>query len=146
MRIPRRNIELPSDYGPSQLPWELQDFDIAALEQEVANYLDEVIHYKTHLENNNIDYFEITYEDLYDQKTTIDGKMDLVASLISYLGYNRTRDEKINEKIRWVLEPRNTKLNSFNSYRRIPNINEIEATLGSEQIGFLFNDPIVWLW
>jgi hypothetical protein len=43
-------------------------------------------------------------------------------------------------RLRWLLMPRYQQQNNAQTYRRIPNIDEIEQRFGSEETGWLFRD------
>jgi len=65
-------------------------------------------------------------------------KLRKLNAIFSFLGYDEIKDETILEKMKTHFDPLNSKLNSEETYRLIPNIYEVERELGSPENGYLF--------
>lgn len=81
----------------------------------------------------------LLYEDFYSAELTPQTKLAEVQKIFTFIGLNRVADGSIINKILNLLDPKNSKLNSQESYRLIPNIDEIES-LGSPENGYLFTE------
>lgn len=101
-------------------------------------YKNQVNKYYTFLTNNNIDFFQLTYEELYSPDLPLSQKLKKINDIIKYLGYDEITDQEIIKQIKVLLNPQKSKLNNLSTYFKIPNIVEIEKKFGSEENGHLF--------
>ena len=78
------------------------------------------------------DVMNITYEEIYfsDPQT----KRSKIELLFDFLGY----EFPMNTEIDRFLDPSLAKMNSSETYKKIPNAMEIESALGSDETGWLF--------
>ena len=107
-----------------------EPIDIEILERRMVAHSIEVEGYRRLLMKSGRDYFEISYEELYDPETTLETKHRVVNTLVKFLGRDTSLgDEQLN-KVLQTLDPAKTKLNSEDSYRRIPNYETIRAHFG----------------
>ena len=92
--------------------------------------------FRNELINKGIKYYEIFYEDLFENYVLMEDKIKKCYDLFSFLDkpkeFNET--EMVNVK-KYLGE--DLRLNSINTYLKIPNIYEIEEKFGSEENGFL---------
>jgi hypothetical protein len=56
-----------------------------------------------------------------------------------YLGFSEITEARYSEKIQQLLDPNQNQFNDRETYRLIPNIEQIEEALGSEETGYLFD-------
>lgn len=93
--------------------------------------------YRQYLKLNSIPYFDLCYEDLYGNHIGIDKRMDIFSNILDFLDFRTHLNEEQVNQVRSIFNP-STKLNSIETYQRIPNIHEIEKEFGSPENGFLF--------
>jgi hypothetical protein len=78
------------------------------------------------------------YEDLYGIKTPWESRLALFRDIVDHFGYGPMGAEEEERAVQY-LKPGN-KTNSVETYNLIPNIKEIDQTLGSDTTGWLFDD------
>ncbi len=95
--------------------------------------------YRKALKKLRVDYFNVAYEDLYDEKVSVEERLKILEKIIDFVGYDTSPlfTEPMRSRVVSRLEP-SMKVNSEDSYRLIPNINEIEKEFGSRKTGYLF--------
>jgi hypothetical protein len=113
--------------------------DIPALRVEMQSAQEELDGARQHLKNANISWREITYEDFFEPRLSIDARLEAVQSLLEFLEAGRATDRELIA-MRTYLNPAVTGFQNVDSYTKIPNIHEVERALGSAQSGFVF-DP-----
>ena len=91
------------------------------------------------LEQLNVEYFDLAFEDLFGEQKTLNDRRSVIAKVIQFTGFDTSPlfIEPMKSLVDRRLSPE-MKLNSANSYHLIPNIDEIEREFGSEESGFLF--------
>ena len=114
-----------------------KNMNINSIKKSINSNKANVEKYKKILTENNKEFFEVTYEELFGLKLT-EEKLRKLNAIFSFLGYDEIKDETILEKMKTLLDPLNSKLNSEETYRLIPNIYEVERELGSPENGYLF--------
>ncbi len=82
--------------------------------------------------------FFLDYEDFLDPRLTLTHKIDKLNEVYNFLGFGTISKTNPNPNIRNLLDPKRNQFNDEETYRLIPNINEIAEKLGSEEIGYLF--------
>ncbi|AFZ45417.1 Tetratricopeptide TPR_1 repeat-containing protein [Halothece sp. PCC 7418] len=95
--------------------------------------------YRTIVQALGLDLLELNYEDFLDPKLTPADKIDKLNEVYRYLGVSEIKSGSTMEKMQKLLNPNQNKFNDEQTYRLIPNIDEIAATLGSEETGYLFD-------
>jgi LPS sulfotransferase NodH len=121
------------------LNYKFEPIIVNELKKGLQELNDSKKYYKQFLTKNKIPFFEITYEELYGPKISIDKKVKKIQEIFEFLGYERINDPKILEKIKGILDYKKRKMNDFETYMKIPNILEIEDKLGNKETGYLFN-------
>ncbi len=110
--------------------------------EEVHTYLniykDRLNNYYGYLTDNQIDFFPLTYEELYDPALPVSQKLDKINEVFEYLGYGKVTEKAVIKQAESYLDPENSKLNNELTYFKIPNIVEIEKIIGSKENGHLF--------
>jgi hypothetical protein len=94
-------------------------------------------YYRDLLVKNRSDFIEICYEDLYDTKGTAQGRLDLLNNIFTFLGCAGVSDESAVASIGELLDSREMKLNSSDTYRRITEVETLERECGSDETGWL---------
>jgi len=85
----------------------------------------------------NTPHFRVlAYEDLYDRDLRQQHR--LIEDLFEYLGVQPLTAAGDIRRMDTLLDARQTKLNNHDTYRLIPNIDEIEARFGNDRDGYLF--------
>jgi hypothetical protein len=114
---------------------EYEPLDIEKLRGNINWYKSEVKFYRDYLESRGLPYKELVMEDFYQK--SMEEKEQFIVSLarmyfpLKGLSYNR-------KGLIEILSPEVSRLNSRVTYKMIPNIEEVERELGSEENGFLF--------
>jgi hypothetical protein len=114
--------------------------DIEWLKWQLEFERDAIADKKRMLESAGVDYLELWYEDLYETPQTGPQRVNMINAVIVFLGRGAVEDEPTVRKMRALLNPRNSKLNSRKTYQRIPRIEEIEERFGSDNTGWLFRE------
>ncbi len=94
--------------------------------------------YKQLLTGHNADFLELWYEDLYESGLTAGEKLDRLNEILRFLGKSPITDEATVSAVNALFDPGNSKLNSPDTYRKIPGIDEVERQFGSDETGWLF--------
>jgi hypothetical protein len=89
------------------------------------------------LADSNVEWLDLCYEDLYDDGLTPQQQWQKLQEVTAFLGLSEITDPDAIEAARRILDPKRTKLNSLEVYRRIPGIEEVERCFGSEETGWL---------
>ncbi len=92
--------------------------------------------YRNELIDKGIKFYEIDYEDLFEDDVTMENKIEKCLELFRFLNQSAEFSDKEMEEIKTYLGE-NLRLNSINTYLKIPNIQEIEEKFGSEENGYL---------
>lgn len=85
-------------------------------------------------------YFEIWYEDLFGADVHLTDRLKLMDRLRTFIGASRKCDVRTDFAIANLLNPEKSKLNLTETYRRIPNIGDIERRFGCDENGWLFKE------
>ena len=87
---------------------------------------------------HGVDYLELVYEDLFVNATT-QQQVDKLNDILNFLGRDKLTDERALSRVAALFNPRNSKLNSDETYQLVPQIEEIESRFGSDETGWLFH-------
>ncbi len=112
---------------------------VRKVKKRMASQLARENDYRSMLDNLGVEYFDLPYEDLYGSCKDFQSRTRVVEEILDFCGYDKEpllQEPTISEVKAW-LEPK-MKLNSEDSYRLIPNIDEIEEQCGSDKTGYLF--------
>ena len=113
-------------------------FDIDKLEYEIKDNKERLHCFKELLANNHREYFELTYEEIFNEKLSEKEKIETLNTLLNFLGYDPFNNNDILPRMRQLLNPSISRVNSLLTYQMIPNIYEIEKKLGNPDNGYLF--------
>lgn len=83
--------------------------------------------------------FDLDYEDFLEPSLTLSSKINKLNEIYRYLGVSEIAGAQHWERVQQLLDPGQNQFNDEDTYRLIPNIDEIAETLGSEEIGYLFD-------
>lgn len=75
---------------------------------------------------------------LYTWPRTGSTSLILISNMFEFLGLDSKVPDKGLEKIRWTIDPQNTKQNDNQTYQKVPNIDTINSELSSRGYGALF--------
>ena len=141
-RLISNNISNQAQYWQTDtgqiLKKKFDSISIDKLRKNINNDLSDINKYRNLVEANTDQYFELTYEDLYDLNLNEMGKLMKLNQLFDFLGVQKIRDENLIQKAKDLLNPQKTKLNSELTYKLIPNIHEIEEVMGCKETGYIF--------
>jgi LPS sulfotransferase NodH len=85
-------------------------------------------------------WIEVSYEDFFADGLPMERQLEAVQALFAFLGIDRVTDEARLAKMRRLFDPAYTGFQNAASYRKIPNIAEVERELGSVETGFVFEE------
>lgn len=91
--------------------------------------------YQEMVATSGVDWMDLNYEDLYSPAMNLEARFAVLSQIVEFLGFKPIGPEK--QAICRLLSPEFAKVNSSSTYRRIPNIDEIERRFGSAENGFL---------
>ena len=112
--------------------------DVSTVRTKMNAYLEDVARYQDLLATNDKEYFLVTYEELYGPDRSFHEKVKLLHRMLAFIDKKPfTAGSHLHELAR-LFDPDRTKLNTHDTYRKIPNIDEVEAQLGSDETGWLF--------
>lgn len=116
--------------------------DLEAVRRQVVNDREALERWRRLLEVRGVEHLILDYEDLYDPTVTTAKRRHRFEALLTWLGYGPVTDRVALERIDRLLDPAWTRLNSMQTYARIPGIAEIERTLAGPDTGSLFNESL----
>ncbi len=79
-------------------------------------------------------HMALIYEDLYTDDFEV--QREIIARIYTFLDLDMGPVDK--DRLRYYLTPKDSKINSRETYALIPNVDEINRTFGCEETGFLF--------
>jgi hypothetical protein len=120
--------------------FEFRPLDVEWLKWQLEFEMEAIAAQKRLLDSGGVSYIELWYEDMYETATDWRRQVDKVNEIIAFVGGCAVTDKDAVAKMRDLLNPRNTKLNTHSTYRRIPGIEEIEEQFGSDETGWLFQE------
>ena len=97
-----------------------------------------VEYFKSILINKKIEFVEVFQEDLFNRNLHTSEKIELFLKLTDFLKLPRNYCHDQLTTIRDYFNSKKHQQNSLDSYNKVPNINEIEETFGSDETGWLF--------
>ena len=112
----------------------LEPISIDGLKNTMESQKEIRTHYKEFLTKIGRSFYEVTYEELYSPEPSV--RRAKILDIFNYLELFEPNKFSMRH-IERLLSPAQ-KVNSIRTYRRIPNIDEINATLGSKEDGYLF--------
>ena len=113
-------------------------FNLNTIRNWIRSSLQDFSYYRSFIRSNHISCYELQYEDLFAGNISIQDKIAKINDIFGFLGLDPVTDPTPYEKIIHLLDPKAHKLNSMETYKKIPNIMEIETRLGSDETGWLF--------
>ena len=85
---------------------------------------------------------QVEYEEIFSPGVSVEAAIEVVQSLLEFVGAERVTDGSRLEAMRQLLDPALTGFQNYSAYRKIPNILDVEKALGSEENGFVFEKQI----
>ncbi len=117
---------------------EFAGLDVDQLEYKLQCERVQLQRCRTFLGDNGVTFMDLSYEDLFLDPAGVPSQIQRVNSVVEFLGGGPlTRQNEIAKMIA-LLDPDKHKMNSTGTYRRIPDILEIERRFGSDETGWLF--------
>lgn len=145
-RLVSENISQQAQYWLGNreriLKHDFHEISLEKTKKELIKDQTEQEHYYNYLKKNKIDFFDLKYEDLYEENLSEEQKFVVLNKIFKFLGFNPVSAKK-NKKICHLLDPEKNKLNNLETYSKIPNIDQINQAFGS-QYGFLYS-PLIKL-
>ena len=122
-----------SDKKRSNKPQTLEPLNVEDVRQKVASLKNDLDNYITVISKSKTPLHRVYFEDLFTAPEEI--KLDHLQSIFEFLGFEFPKDKE--EEIRELVSSKQ-KITDLDFYRLVPNIQQIEDELGSDETGFLF--------
>jgi LPS sulfotransferase NodH len=81
---------------------------------------------------------EVAYEDLFEAGAPVEPRLQAVQSLLEFLEVGRATERELLA-MRTIVNPAVTGFQNAEAYRKIPNMDEVERTLGCAETGFVYD-------
>jgi hypothetical protein len=121
----------------AHLRYHFRPVDIKHVRLVLEQEFEAIASYRETLVTRQIPFIDVWYEDIYGEEELLEPGPAKIREIISFLDLPQF-DEARWARVMSLLDPHRTKVNSKETYRRIPNIDEVERVLGSEETGWLF--------
>ena len=122
--------------------FEFRPLDVDWLERQLACERKSLARQRELLLATKIDFLELSYEDLFEAPPTFEASLQELNRIFKFLGLAELTDETKLLEARRVFDPSQTRMNSEQTYWKIPGIKEIEQRFGSDETGWLFNRQV----
>lgn len=110
---------------------------LGVLEDRIRGREEQTRHYRAFLKDEGIRFLDITYEELFGPRVSIPERLAVLDRVFTHLHLRMPADEQTRAQLVSWLDPAQTKLNTAETYARIPNLAEIERALGGRGWGEL---------
>lgn len=108
--------------------------------REVASRIrwerNQICRFRDFMNEHQLPFLEVHYEDLFGSDVPVADKLARVEEIFDWLGHAAPQGET-RQKILEYLDPQDHKINSVETYRRIPNWQEIDEKFGCPETGYL---------
>ena len=108
------------------------------IEQQLSAVAIAITELKDTLRESGASALELQYEDIFAADVYLTERLRVLARLRDFVGAPEGYPPLADYAAAELLNPVNSKLNLEETYRRIPNIDEIDRKLGSDEFGWLF--------
>jgi len=114
---------------------EIAPIDIDWLRSYIDGQHSRTERYREQLVASGVDWMDLAYEDLYNPALGLAARLQTLGEIVDFLGARPiSREAKAMAR---MLDPKITKINSSSTYRRVPNIDEIERLFGGPDNGYV---------
>jgi hypothetical protein len=114
---------------------ELKPLDVGWIKWQLEHERAAIAEHRDRLFKDRRPFIDLWYEDLYGDSRS-EQTFRKVMDIFSFLELSAL-DAKAQSSVRMLLEPSRRRVNSHETYRRIPNVDQIERRLGSDETGWL---------
>jgi hypothetical protein len=90
------------------------------------------------LSNHNTQFVTLFYEDIFGEQAHAEQQLQIVNSMVEFLNFTPISSDIFSSQWQHHFDPEVNKWASTDVYQRIPKIAEIEAEVGSNETGWLF--------
>jgi Sulfotransferase family len=87
---------------------------------------------------NQARFERLWYEDLLGRAAPSLDRLARIDDLLRFIGYSPLTGTEGRDRVAGLLDPNVNRVNDEGSYRRIPNIDDIDAICGNDQVGRVF--------
>jgi hypothetical protein len=116
----------------------LAPLDSNVLRRQLRAARDEITRCRRHLNDQAVEFLELSYEDFFDPELSMNARLTRAQRLFQFLNRPQLTEGPALATIQQLLDPTINKVTSESTYRRIPNIEEIDALCGSDRTGWVF--------
>lgn len=107
------------------------------IEQQMGAVAAAITELKDTLRESGVSALELQYEDIFAADVYLAERLQVLARLRDFVGAHEDYPALADYAAAELLNPVNSKLNLDETYRRIPNIDEIDRRFGSDESGWL---------
>jgi hypothetical protein len=116
--------------------------DIDATKSHLDCEIRMLAYYRRLLVDSGLPFLDLWYEELYSAGVAKQEHIESLNRIFTFLGEAPIRESTALSRAVELLDERTMKLNSVDTYRRIPGIEEVDRQCGSHETGWLFEDQI----
>jgi len=120
--------------------FDYQPVSLAKVEHQLRTMAAGLAEMRSTLHAFAVNHFDLWYEDLFGDDVYLAERLRLMDRLRAFVGAAPERDVRTGFAVAGLLNPETSKLNLAETYRRIPNIEEVERRFGSDENGWLFKE------
>lgn len=118
--------------------FEFKPLDVGWLKRQLDHERESIAQQRQMLVAHGAAYLELWYEELYEADSGTRRKVERLNQVLAFLGGSAITDAGALSKVEELFDPLNAKMNSAETYSKIPGIDEIERRFGSDENGWLF--------
>jgi hypothetical protein len=124
--------------GSSATTRQLAPLDPASLHLGICRAREATELIRSALAANGTPFTELSYEDVFAPGADLARGLERVDEVLAFLGAGALPAGTTLARARHLLDPAIHKMNGELSYHRVPNIEEVEATCGTDETGHVF--------
>ncbi|MBC5798672.1 MAG: hypothetical protein GIW94_01625 [Candidatus Eremiobacteraeota bacterium] len=114
-----------------------EPLDKAAIRQELADEHAASVSVKRRLDESGLPYMTLWYEDVFGDGS-VEQRLLALGEVIAFITGRPFRRSSLHRNALRILNPTKTRVNSAETYERVPRIHEIDEEFGSAETGYLF--------
>jgi hypothetical protein len=116
----------------------LAALDLVALQSDLAEARTAAAVCVSRMAANQARFEQIWYEDFFGRTAPLTDRLARIDDLLRFIGYPPLADSEGRDRAAGLLDPNINRVNDEGSYRRIPNIDDIDAICSNDQVGRVF--------
>lgn len=114
-----------------------EPLDKAEIRRELADERAASVSVKRRLDESGLPYMTLWYEDIFGSES-VEQRVIALGEVIAFVTGRSFRRSSLHRDALRILDPVKTRVNSADTYERVPGIQEVEKEFGSDETGYLF--------